>query len=105
MKLSDQLKATCLKKKIKCFMQSANFCPVMTIKTKVIALEQICAVNSGGEAHTDSDGIIYQPQTENKNRENFDVNSYMLDIGTVGEIGEISYRGKINTRDFSHLKV
>jgi Malectin domain len=32
----------------------------MTMATNVLAFEQIFAVNSGGDAHTDSDGIIYQ---------------------------------------------
>jgi Malectin domain len=56
---------------------------ILTITMKVIAFEQIYAVNSGGEAHTDSDGIIYQTQTENKNRENYNVNLYSFDIGSV----------------------
>jgi Malectin domain len=56
---------------------------VMMITSKVIAFEQIYAVNSGGRAHTDSDGIIYQTQTENKERAIVDAKIYHIDVGSV----------------------
>jgi Malectin domain len=33
---------------------------ILLMATKVIAFEQIYAVNAGGEAHTDTDGIVYR---------------------------------------------
>jgi Malectin domain len=56
---------------------------ILTMATKAIAFEQIYALNCGGEAHTDSDGIVYQTRNEEKRRENRDVTIDTLDIGTV----------------------
>jgi Malectin domain len=37
---------------------------ILSVATNVIAFEQIFAVNCGGDAYTDSDGIIYQKRDE-----------------------------------------
>jgi Malectin domain len=41
---------------------------IMIMTTNVFAFEQIFAVNSGGGAHTDSDGIIYQQRVATNNK-------------------------------------
>jgi hypothetical protein len=56
---------------------------LMLMATKAIAFEQIYALNCGGEAHTDSDGIVYQTRSENVKRDNWDVTKDTYDIGTV----------------------
>jgi hypothetical protein len=42
---------------------------ILLMATNVIAFEQIYAINAGGEAHTDSDGIVYRGREE-RNRKN-----------------------------------
>jgi Malectin domain len=62
---------------------------ILTMVSNVIAYEQIYAFNAGGDAHTDSDGIIYQK----------DVSPYIqkyyhsdLDLGNVPESDRDLYR-------------
>jgi Malectin domain len=56
---------------------------LLTMATKAIAFEQIFALNCGGKAHTDSDGIVYQPRNEKVRRYYWDVTTDTLDIRTV----------------------
>jgi Malectin domain len=60
---------------------------VLFMASHVIAFEQIYAVNAGGNAHTDSDGIVYQRQAAPI--EGFSSNS--LKLGNVPEADRIIY--------------
>jgi hypothetical protein len=61
---------------------------LLMANTNVIAFEQIFAINGGGEAHTDSDGIVYRGREEkNKKFDRFPGKN----IGNVPEWDEEIY--------------
>jgi Malectin domain len=59
---------------------------IMTMATNVFAFEQIFAVNSGGDAHTDSDGIIYQQRVATNNKWHHEPKDYKNVIGSDQKI-------------------
>jgi Malectin domain len=65
---------------------------LLTMATYVIAFEQIIAINSGGEAQTDADGIVYQKYDQNPG-----VWWNVLELGNVPESDRDIYRLIHNT--------
>jgi Malectin domain len=64
---------------------------ILTMAVKVIAFDQIFAINAGGAAHTDEDGIIYQ---ERDSKHGFwdQLSQNTLHMGTVPESDKNIYR-------------
>jgi Malectin domain len=60
---------------------------VLAMVTKVIAFEQIYAVNCGGLAHTDMDGITYQPKTKG----HYYKTNWRFDVDTVPSSDKLIY--------------
>jgi Malectin domain len=56
--------------------------------TNVVAFKQIYAINAGGEAYTDSDGIVYQRRVETHKRFDFD----SFDTGNIPDKDKLIYR-------------
>jgi Malectin domain len=70
---------------------------------KVTAYEQIFAINSGGAAHTDSDGIVYQERS--KKYGNADHQSWVkLHMGTVPESDRNIYNDYEYSNDGSSIE-
>jgi Malectin domain len=61
---------------------------VLLMTTNVIAFKQIFAINAGGEAHTDSDGIVYQRRVEKHSR----FNSNLFDTGNIPDKDKLIYQ-------------
>jgi Malectin domain len=59
---------------------------VLLMATNVIAFKQIFAINAGGEAHTDSDGIAYQRRVEKHGR-----GQYLFNTGNVPDKDKLIY--------------
>jgi hypothetical protein len=59
---------------------------VLIMATNVVAFKQIFAINAGGEAHTDSDGIVYQRGVDKHTRSVFN-----FDPGNIPDKDKLIY--------------